>query len=62
VREAGSILCGGSPKFHTPDFMATLCPPDDIVSEAENILKTKGQGTAFLKNEAENILKQSPLQ
>jgi hypothetical protein len=31
------------------------------LSEAENILKTKGKRRGFSKNEAENILKQSQL-
>jgi hypothetical protein len=44
-----------------PDCKATLCPLDDNVSEAENILKTKGLETGFSKNEAENILIIKPL-
>ena len=42
--------------------MATACPSGDNLSEAENILKTKGRVRAFSKNEAENILKTSQFQ
>jgi hypothetical protein len=41
--------------------IATSCPLDDNVSEAENVLKTKDRKRRFCKNEAENILKLNQL-
>src|SRR5271165_624296 len=44
-----------------PKFLATLCPPSGILSEAENLLKIKDRKKRFWQNEAENILKTKSL-
>jgi hypothetical protein len=43
------------------NYLATLCPPSDILSKAENILKTKALGCHFSPSKAENILKRGEL-
>jgi hypothetical protein len=49
------------PALPLTNCRSTLCPFLDIVSEAENILKTKNRESAFFKNEAGNLLKRNPL-
>jgi hypothetical protein len=40
---------------------ANLCPLSGNVSDPENLLKIKGQGTNFSPAKPENILKRKPL-
>jgi hypothetical protein len=45
---------------NTPNGIATLCPPSDNVSKADNILKTKSRKRHFSPTKAENMLKRKP--